>query len=146
MKLFNIYIKKSANGAINDLIMVKNGFSFWAFGFGLLWFLYRKMWRPAIIILLITSLLFYIQDRQIFTDYALTVISLAVSLIIGLNANYWYENYLKQRQYQFFGCIFGKNSALAKLRFIENYLVIHPQDSELFCESLFYPDIKSTNA
>ena len=120
MKLFNIYTKKSKNNPIEDLIAVGNCFSFSAFLFSFLWFLQHKMWKESITVLVINIIFGIVIHRGWFSSYDAIIIELGLLLIIGLNAQYWYEQNLLGQDYQFIGCVFGKNKDEAKLRFISN--------------------------
>lgn len=120
MQLYNSYIKKTQEGEIEDLIFVKNGFSFPAFIFSLAWFAYKKMFLVATTGLLFIILLSNIFSAFLKSDPAGTSIAfLTALLIIGVNGNYWYSKFLKRKGYDFVGCVFGKNKEEAKLRFVE---------------------------
>ena len=127
MKLFNIYIKKLPDQTIKDLIIIKNGFSFLAAIFNIFWFLQRKMWRESLVFILV-SIIFGLIFRNIWLDIA-DLCMFGLMLMIGLNANYWYEQNLLSQNYQFFGCVYGKNEDEAKLKFFANQLCDENRDN-----------------
>ncbi|MCE3255114.1 MAG: hypothetical protein K0R25_608 [Rickettsiaceae bacterium] len=133
MKLFSIYIKKSKNEAVQDLVMVKNSFSFSAFFFNIFWFLQHKMWKESLALVLVGTLFIEVVYKDIFEFFDAAILIFGLLLIIAINAGYWYGENLKARGYQFFGCVFGKNRDEAKIRFIENYF---QKDTDIFCESI----------
>ena len=53
MKLYNALVRKNESGKIEDIIMVKEGFSWQAFIFNTIWFIYHRMFKEIIILLLI---------------------------------------------------------------------------------------------
>ena len=57
-----------------------------------------------------------------------------MSLMIGVNANYWYSELLQKDGYEFMGCIFGKSPEQAKVKFIGNYL---EDERNGFADSIF---------
>jgi hypothetical protein len=121
MNLFNIYIKKTKDDMIDDLVLVKNKFTFPAFIFNFFWFLLRKMWKEAVAFLIISvvfALLFYKTSFGILNVFAL---EMGLLLMVGLNAGYWYEQQLLKTGYKFVGNVFGKNANDAKIRFITNH-------------------------
>ena len=120
MQLFNIYIKESLN-QIEELVVVKNGFSFYAFLFNIFWFLQHKMWKEFFTILLINIIIGITIQQEWFVDSNATILQLGLILMIALNANYWYGQSLLKQNYQFSGCIFGKNDDEARLKFVTNY-------------------------
>jgi hypothetical protein len=141
MKLFNIYIKKSENQAIEDLAVIKNGFSIFAFLFNILWFLQHKMWRESIALIVVNAVFGFVFHRDWFGTLDMFGLEFGLALIIGLNANYWYEQNLLAQKYQFVGCVFGKNRDEAKLRFISNCFKDDEQNN-IFCPSI--ADLKNT--
>ena len=60
MKSYSIFIKKNKeNESVDDVILVKEGFNFYALIFNILWFLFKKMWICSIVfIIIIPSLIF----------------------------------------------------------------------------------------
>ena len=135
MKLFSIYIKKSPNQQtgqqeIEDLVVVKNGFSCSAFLFNIFWFVQHKMWKEFATLLLINVIFGIVFQRGFWGGSDPFILEVGLMLIIAINAGYWYGQHLQNHNYQFFGCVFGKNRDEAKLRFIENYF---KKDGDAFC-------------
>jgi len=120
MKLFNIYLKKSDSQTIEDLVVIKDGFSFPAFWFSIFWFLQHRMWKECFGLVLVNAVLIFALNKGWFGSLDMLTIELGLLLIAGLNANYWYEQHLMTQKYQFVGCVFGENKDEAKLRFISN--------------------------
>lgn len=122
MKLYNSYIKKSSKGDIRDLIFIQNGFSFLAFFFNFLWFAYHKMIKAVIIVFLIDLTLIKLIGLYKPSAFDTLVIIIGSSLMMAANANYFHARYLKNKGYEFIGCVFGSNKESAKLRFVEGYI------------------------
>ena len=120
MKLFSIYIKKSPHQPIDDLVAIKNGFSFFAFLFNILWFLQHKMWRESLALVLFNIIFGLITQKNWLGGVDIITIEFVLIIMLGLNANYWYEQSLLRKNYQFSGCVYGKNDDEAKLRFISD--------------------------
>lgn len=135
MKLFNIYIKKSENQSIEDLAVIKNGFSIFAFLFNILWFLQHKMWKESSALILVSTVFGVLFHRGWFGSLDMFGLELGLLLIVGLNANYWYEQHLLKLKYQFAGCVFGKNRDEAKLRFVSNCFK-DDNENNIFCPSI----------
>ena len=143
MKLFNAYIKKSEDNAIDDLVFIKDGTCYQALFFNIIWFLYHKMWKISLILLVLMVALF--QKSAIADNYlALFVVTLSASLWISVNANEWYSRFLEKKDYQFSGCVFAKNKEMAKLRFIEGYLESRSGNSNLFSAAILRPETGKT--
>lgn len=143
MKLFNIYITKSKSGIIEDLVAVRNGGSFWAFLFNILWFIQHKMWKESTAWLLINFIFNIFFQKGWFGYFDIIILELGLALIIGTNAHYWYGRHLMRNNYQFFGCVFAGNKEEAKLMFIRN--CFDSKSSNIPLEDIFSPSILDVN-
>ncbi len=121
MKFYSALIKKDETGSVEDAVMLYDGFSWQAFIFGGLWFLYHKMWREFALILLLNLLIFHIPALS---DFDKIMLEIAFNVIIAVNANYWLELRLqKKRGYKFSGMVGAANSVDAKLRLLQNSVI-----------------------
>jgi hypothetical protein len=112
MKLYSVLLKKNNYNEIEDLALLKDGFSFSAFCFGALWFLYHRMWREFVVVIMVNLLIVFLP---LFTSSDKLILSLGISFIIAFNANYWRSEFLSKKKYQFFGVFFGKDCEDARL-------------------------------
>jgi hypothetical protein len=118
MKIYNAFIKKNKEGKVEDIVFVKEGFSFFAFLFSGLWFLYHKMWSEFFVFLLASTALSY--GFEFIPEFDKFFLELAFVFIVALNANYWLCENLKNKNYEFVGLVFGGNRTEAKIRFVKN--------------------------
>ena len=142
MKLYNSYLKKSKAGSAEDLILVKNGFSYPAFFFTPLWIIHHKMWKELFALTFIFLIFYFLNQKTLLTGSDIFSIYFSLALMIGVNANYWYSELLSGDGYQFMGCIFGKSNEAAKVKFIDNYL---QDERNGFADSIFEVRKKSEN-
>lgn len=99
-ELYIAYFQKSANYYLNILQKFRNGYRFvfnpYALLAGLLWFLYRKLYKETIVIVFI-SVSLNIIENNVFLNPAIKPYSrqIALSVSILLNASYGiFANYL----------------------------------------------------
>lgn len=116
MKLYSALIKKSKRDEVKDFICLEDSFSFSAFFFGPLWFVYHKMWHE-LLALVIINIIFEI----FFASFDRILLELSLAVIIAMNANYWLCEHLKKKRYKFAGFVFGNNETDAGLSFIRNF-------------------------
>lgn len=134
MKLYNSYIKISKAGSAEDVILVKDGISYPAFFFAPLWMIHHRMWREFFAFILAFFVLIFFKDKELLTGNDVFSAYLAFAVMLGVNANYWYSRGLVNKGYEFRGCIFGKSSEQAKVKFIDNYL---EDERNGFADSIF---------
>ena len=122
MKLYNSYIKTRETGDVEDLIFIKNGFSFYALFLNVLYFMYYGMYRLLFIVLFSEIALVKMLGVYNPSIFDVLIIIISTSLVIGVNANYWHSKFLARKGYKFIGSVFGENKEAAKLRFVEGYI------------------------
>jgi hypothetical protein len=119
MKLYNALIKKNQADKIEDVILIKEGFSFAAFILSGIWFLYHKMWREVLLLILLNCALVFLG--KFLSTSSATLLEIAFSFMVALNANQYFLDHLKKKNYQFVGVVFGQNLAEAKVNFMGNF-------------------------
>lgn len=120
MKLYNIFIKQDSAGKIEDIKLLREGFSISALVFTPFWFLYHKMWYEFFACISVVFLAIFLQEIHLGINASL--IEIILLIIIAFNANYWLELHLRKKcGYEFIGMVFGKNCAQAKINLVENF-------------------------
>ncbi len=117
MKLYNIFSKQNKLGKIEDVKLLKEGFSTKALLLTPFWFLYHKMWHEFFASVTVILLAGFMQE---FNLISANLVQIVLLLIIAFNANYWLELRLRKNNYEFIGMVFGKNCDDAKTKFIES--------------------------
>ena len=134
MKIFSIYLRSNHQDKIDDLKVIKSGFSFYAFIFGALWFLYHKMWFEFAFLFAINLLLMSFSSN--ISSFDFVIIELVLSFFIGLNANYWYCLKLAKNKYNLFNIIMAKNKDEVCFKIFKEFssksLNIKEFDDEIF--------------
>ncbi len=140
MNLYDALIKKNKKGKIEDVVLLKEGFSFFAFLFGPLWFLYHKMWSEFLALLIVNFVLEAFSSK-IFSDFDKNFLEVALLFIVALNANHWLCQNLKKKRYEFIGLVFGADCASAKLRFVKNFEADLTAQAVEFDDSILNPKL-----
>lgn len=130
MKLYNALIKKSSAGKIEDVIVLKDGFSYPAFFLNNLWFLYNKMWKEFGVLVGVSFSFMVLKALGILSSSDIVLLEIIFLFIIALNFNYWLVEHLKKQGYEFVGLVFGSSLENAKMRFVKNLEV--DRESENF--------------
>jgi hypothetical protein len=141
MKLYNALIKKNKEGKIEDVILLKEGFSWLAFFFSIFWFLYHKMWKESFALLVVNFVFAALGTNAILSGFNKILVELLFTFVIALNANYWLVENLKTRGYEFVGLTFGDGCANAKMRFVKNLTDECKSDSLEFGNSIINPKL-----
>ncbi len=117
MKLYNVLIKKNPAGKIEDIVLLKDGFSWLAFFFSGLWFLYYRMWKEFLVLIVVNVA--FVVFAKISSGFDRALLEVVFIFMVALNANYWRCEHLKNKGYELVGLVFGANRIDAKLHFVE---------------------------
>ncbi len=124
MKLYNAFIKKNQDGKIEDIILLEEGFSFWAFVFGGLWFLFHRMWLNGIFVFVMEFVLEHFAQIELISRLDMVFLHLGLLVVIGYNANFWFGQYLVEKKYEIACFVLSGNRPEAKIRAVE---ILHKQ-------------------
>ena len=118
MKTYCALIKKNQDEKVEDLILLQEGFSWKAFFFSGLWFLYHKMWKEFLVLILLNFAFALLAN--ISADFDKILLEISFIFIVALNANYWLGEHLKKHGYEFAGMAFGSDALSAKFDFLRS--------------------------
>jgi hypothetical protein len=100
-------------------VLVKEGFSWPGFFFGVIWALWHRLWIEAAALLALFIAAGVIFDVTNLGEPVESVIMFAVALLVGLNGNDWRRESLRRRGYQEAGVVAGPDSDNALRRFLD---------------------------
>jgi len=116
MKLYSALIKKDKDNKIEDISVLVQSFSILAFFFGFLWFLSHRMWRNAALVLTVNLVFIFLKNSDFLSVIDLIFLEFAFLLTVGISANHWYEEYLKDKNYKQIGYVLAQNEEDARLK------------------------------
>ncbi len=121
-RIYTVHVRAWAASADRDAVFLREGFSWGAFFFSILWALWHRLWFWAVILLGISALLTLVPELiglDLITDSA---VSLAVALLIGWHANDWRRRALERSGYVTAGVVAAPSLEEAERRFFAKSL------------------------
>jgi hypothetical protein len=100
MRLYTVHIRPTSRDPDRDVILVREGFSWGALLFTVLWALWRRLWLAAFLILLGGLVLDAIAALAALDPLSEAALSLAYALYIGFAGNDWRRRALARRGYE----------------------------------------------
>lgn len=97
-------------------ILIRDGFAFLAFIAPLIWFLWHRMWLEALAVFTASLALAALGTMQGYGAFSL-LLSLLLSLFVGLEARGLRAAALGRRGWNFWGVVEGQNRSEAELRY-----------------------------
>lgn len=117
LHLYSVHVRPGNGEREEDVIFVREGFSFWAFLLQPLWALYHRLWLVAALFLaaglagdVLTRVLGIAGGGQV-------AVTLGVAVLIGAEANTLRGWTLKRRGYREVAVVAGSDLEEAELRF-----------------------------
>jgi hypothetical protein len=104
---------------LDDIILVKEGFSFLAAAFHCFWALYQRMWLVSFILLAINIFLIFLETKGYVRLGVLQPIRFGFLLFVGSNFNDWHRYAITKKGYVFQGVVSGKNEDEASYKFLQ---------------------------
>lgn len=121
LKLYSVHLKPDEKTNEDTLIFVREGFSFLAFLFTILWALYYRLWWLASIIIIVNIGLIYGVNMVGLDSYALSIMQLGFQLWVGYHANDFLREGLRQRGFITAAIVSGENQSMAERRFLDRH-------------------------
>ena len=123
MKIYTVHHRQEASGSLTglgeDVILVKEGFSWPAFFIPLIWLIYKRMWIVLAFYIAVTVGLTVLAQVALMPESAVFVATFVLNLIFGLEGNDLYRWTLGRRRYREQAVVMGSNLVTAEQRYFE---------------------------
>ncbi|MDJ0895810.1 MAG: DUF2628 domain-containing protein [Alphaproteobacteria bacterium] len=117
MRLYTVH--QPLDGDPEDLVLVRDGFSFWAFLFTVLWALWNRLWWEAAALIVIWVVLSLIMNLLGADDFTQLMVSLGFQILVGFEARDLQRWALARRGWQELGMVSGNSEEAAERRFLD---------------------------
>ena len=117
MRTYTIHHRAGAKG--DDVVIIREGFSWGAFIFNFLWALWNRLWLAAAGLLVVMLAIDAAADLLGVNPAFASIAGLAVSLWVGFTGNDWRRGALERRGYVLDAVVAAPNSDAALRRFVD---------------------------
>jgi len=119
MKIFTIHLRRDGLDPDRDIVVIKEGFSWPAFFFGILWALWNRLWIAGALLLATTAAVHLVSQSMITGRFGQTAVTLGLAVIVGLIGNDLRRWTLDRADFRFAGIASGPNADEALRRFFD---------------------------
>jgi hypothetical protein len=116
-RIYTVHVRMWSASADREAVFVREGFSWGAFFFSVLWALWHRMWFAALIVFAVSVALSLLTELLGVDDMVSTVIGAAFALIVAWEANDWRRRALDRRGYVNAGIVAAPDLVEAERRF-----------------------------
>jgi hypothetical protein len=121
VRIYTVHHRQEASGSLTglseDVVLVKEGFSWPAFFIPLIWLIYKRMWIVLAFYIAVAAGLTVLAELALVPESAVFVGNLAINLILGLEGNDLYRWTLARRRYREQAVVMGSSLASAEQRY-----------------------------
>lgn len=122
MKIYTAHLKPNDPNPLEDIILVEEGFSWFAAIFHVFWALYNKMWKVAAIVFAIEMIFVILEVQGIITTSVADAARMGFLLMVGFWFNDWYRASLEEKGYILQAIVSGKNEDEARYKVMSGML------------------------
>lgn len=119
-RIYTVYIRAWSASPDREAVFIREGFSWGAFVFSVLWALVHRMWLAALIVFALSVAVSVVTDSLDLDPVTAAACALALALIVGWEANDWRRRALERRGYVNAGVIAATSRLEAERRFFSH--------------------------
>ena len=118
-KTFTVYEKPEASDPADRMVLLREGFSFWAFMFTLFWLIYKRMWLVAVYYLVAAGAVMLLVDAWAIPEPYSMLAQLWLQLMLAYHAYDLQGWWLTRRGHRFAGVLVAESEMQAERRYHE---------------------------
>jgi hypothetical protein len=118
-KIFTVYEKPEAAEPADRMLLLRDGFSYWAFVFGIFWLLMHRMWRVAALFFAAQVAIAFAGEVLGFSPTSLGLLQLWLQVMLGFHAFELQGATLARRGYRLGGVLVAESEMHAERRYHE---------------------------
>lgn len=119
MKLYSALVKQDQQDGLFDLVLVKEGFHFSAFFFGIFWLCYHRIWFALAAQAAVGALIYSCCSFGYISSLQSLILDATMLAMIASNADRLLEYSYKKRGYEFVAMIVGNDELEARARLLQ---------------------------
>jgi|TARA_B110000438_G_scaffold117418_1_gene114742 hypothetical protein len=124
MNFYTIHLRHKGLDLDRDVAVIKEGFSWTAFFFSILWACSHRLWSAVGVYLFIQGAIYLIFQKIQLDLLSQGIVFLGINLIFGFLANDLIQLKLSREGFELFGIMKRKNKDIAYGSFLENSSII----------------------
>ena len=118
-KIYNVFEKAEAPEPTDRVVLLREGFTFWAFILGAIWLLAKRQWRLLFAFVAVALVLCVLCNLFNLPPAATALLQIWLQLMLGYHASDLRAWVLKRKGYRFAGVLAAESSMHAQRRYYE---------------------------
>ena len=120
--IFTVHENPDAADICDRVVLVREGFSFFAFLFTVLWSLYHRLWLLSLVYVVLAAAFYQAIHSLVLQEPVQAILQLGLQCWFGLTARDWQRDALARRGYVETAVVLAENEAFAEQRLYDRTL------------------------
>lgn len=116
-KIYTAYTHLEKTDPAERTVLVREGFSVWAFLLHVLWLLANRLWLAAVVFVLLLVTLDYVGRVYHLSHVSIWTLQFLMQLILGFMAHDLQRTKLQRRGFRFAGIVAAESELMAERRY-----------------------------
>ena len=117
--IYTVHQKREAKEPSERIVLVREGFAFWAFVFNLFWLLYHRCWQMSVLYLVLFIALEGVAHALGLSEFTLLILQLGLQFWLGSVANDQRRHSLERSGYHENAVVCAESALLAERRYFD---------------------------
>ncbi len=126
MRTYDVFLRPGRPAEDPDLILIKEGFSWLALFFPVLWLIWHRLWRGLIAYLVVGAAIGTVVGLADAGDLIEGLAAAGFAVLVGLEAQDWRRAALVRQGYREVGVVRAEDEDSAVARFLGGYRLARP--------------------
>lgn len=118
-KIFAVYEKPEASDPADRVVLLREGFAFWAFIFTVFWLIAKQRWWVLGMYIAVATVVAWGSELLHLSEISAMLLQLWLQLILGYHASDFEAWVLKRRGYRLAGLLAAESEMTAAQRYYE---------------------------
>jgi hypothetical protein len=118
-KIFNVYEKPESAEPTERVVLLREGFSFWAFSLNALWLLANRMWLVFAGYLALSVIVTLLAQTLHLSEISTLLLQLWLQMMLGYHARDLEAYNLRRKGYRLAGVLAAESEMMAQRRYYE---------------------------
>jgi hypothetical protein len=119
-KIYTVHEKPEASDAADRMVLVREGFSWAALIFTVLWLLAQRLWMAAVVYVGLVAAVMFAAEALKLPAPSIAMLQILLQLMLGFVAHDLQRAKLKYRGYRMSGVIVAESEIFAQRRYYEH--------------------------
>lgn len=123
--IYTVHVNDDASDVADRVVLVREGFAFWAFALNIVWLLAHRLWIASVLYVALLVLLVRTAELAGLGEPTIAIVQLGLQFALGTFAHDAQREALARRGYQEVDVVCAESELLAERRYYDRHAHSH---------------------